>query len=62
MEVGQVIGVYQDARTKQRFEGDARLVELLVINSSREECYEYWLVEFLDEPGVTFPRLIGGIK
>lgn len=57
-----VIMVYEDPLTCQRPEGKARLVRPLIpprqADAARPEALAYWQVEFLDEPGATYPRWV----
>ena len=51
MQKGQIVSVYQDPLTEKQLEGQARLVELVQVESGIVEYYrlERWIVEFPDD-------------
>lgn len=57
---GQVVTVYEDPITQERPEGLAWLVEPQPdLDGNAEYGLELWSVEFLDDPGHVYVRLIG---
>lgn len=51
---GDVTMIFQDPITQQKKEG---LAKLLFHKNSRDGL-DYWEVEFLEEPGASYPRFI----
>jgi hypothetical protein len=57
---GMIVMVYIDPITEEKQEGKARLVERQPDrNGDPEYGLEVWSVEFLDEPGHDYIRVIG---
>jgi len=60
MNKGQTVIIYEDPFTRQKAEGQARLIECVNNNAGLQDGtqYQIWQVEFLDEPGRRYPRLL----
>jgi hypothetical protein len=55
----KTVAVYEDPITKQKFEGEARLVKFLSDHGWWEDVqYQRWQVEFLNEPGNIYERVV----
>jgi hypothetical protein len=52
---GQTIMIYSDPFWIRYPEGLAKLIKLVSVH---DESYEYWQVEFLDQPDKLYQRLI----
>ena len=59
MKEGDIVNVYEDPRTQEQLEGEACLIHKLGDYGRYDGCMvERWEVEFREEPGETFERLI----
>jgi hypothetical protein len=56
MKRGDVVDVYQKPYTKEDFEGKATLKRF--VRSDVENYFEYWMVEFMDEPLNQYQRKV----
>lgn len=55
---GDVVMIYEDPLTKEKKEGEARLIKQ--IKFREQDCSEFWKVEFLDDGLVTHRWLASG--
>lgn len=54
-KIGDVVMIYGLPTKKQEPIGKAKLISKM---SPRSDTLEYWVVEFLDQPGITFNQFI----
>ncbi len=57
LKVDDVVDIFQDPITRNKFEGRASLVKKIKVRSTTPRI-EDWEVRFLQEPGETFRRSI----
>lgn len=55
MKKGELINVYSDPITRERLEGQAKLIKKI---QDLADGYESWTLEFTDEPGNKYTRLV----
>jgi hypothetical protein len=55
LKKGDIVEVYEDPITREKLEGKARLHEF---HFTTNDGLEYWEIEFLNEPGQCFQRLL----
>jgi hypothetical protein len=59
LDIGQTINIYQDPITCRQFEGRAIIRKINDPFLGPNDFYGWWCdVEFKDEPGTTYPRLV----
>ena len=53
---GKIVNIYQDPITQSNLEGEAKLIK--EYRPDEGDGLSMWIVEFLDEPGNVFIRII----
>ncbi|KKK95332.1 hypothetical protein LCGC14_2673890 [marine sediment metagenome] len=63
MEPGDIVEVVNGKGDENFIEGKAKLIRPSEIdNDGLNLFYEWWVIEFLDEPGQHYDRIIGSIS
>ena len=63
MKRGDIVEIVNGSGRSRFVEGQARLIKPSDIgNEGLNEGWEYWQVEFIDEPGEYFDRVVRGEK
>ncbi len=57
MKLGDIVTIYENPLTHDRPEGEAKLIKHLREDKGIAN-YNFWEVEFIKEPGVTFQRWV----